>query len=149
MSRSWTDLLRSLGESLLGLVDAEVAALKGDLKASGRQLSIAVALLVLAAFLFFWVVGVAGFVCYQILTLWLPSWGSAAIVWGIYLCLAILSAALARRRLRAIEPPVETFRRHADDHRDWWRSQVLMEPAQERDSLTGDAVHEQRDMRDT
>jgi len=148
MRRGWTDLLRSLGESLIGVAGAEAAALKGDLRASGRQLAIVVALAATAAFLCFWLVGAAGFVLFQVLTLWLPNWGAAAIVFAVCAILAIIVAMVTRQRLRAIELPVDTVRRHFDDHLAWWDSQVLVEKGQSRERLPEDPSRDQMGIAD-
>ena len=127
MSRGWTELLRSLGASLVGVAEAEAVALKGDLRSSSRQLAMAVALAAVAAFLLFWVVGAGAFVLFHVLRLWLPAWGAASIVLALFLLLAAVIAGVARQRFLAIEPPVETVRRHLDEHVSWWRSEVLVE----------------------
>jgi len=132
----WIELLRSLGESLLGVAEAEAAALKGDLRASGKQLLLVCVLAGAAVFLFFWVVGAASFVLFQVLSIWLPRWGAAAIVLIVLLLLAGILTLLARQKLRAIEPPVDTVRRHYDDHRAWWQSQVLVDNGPEAEQLT-------------
>ena len=126
MVGGWIDLLRSLGESLLGVAEAEAAALKGDLRASGRQLLIAGVLAGAAAFLFFWVVGAAGFVLFQVLRIWLPGWAAASIVLVLFLLLTGILVLLARQRFQAIEFPADTVRRRVDDHKAWWHSQVLV-----------------------
>ena len=148
MVGGWIDLLRSLGESLLGVAEAEATALKGDLRASGRQLLLVGVFAGAAAFLCFWVVGAAGFVLFQVLTIWLPRWGAAAIVLVMFLLLAGILALLARQKLRAIELPVDTVRRHYDDHRAWWQNQVLVEDGLEPDRLTEESGTEPRESLD-
>ncbi len=125
--RKWGSLLRSLGQSLVELIDAEAAALRGDLADSGRRFSMALAIAALAAFLLFWSVGAAAFTLYQVLRLWIPPWGSALVVLGLFLLLSWILALIARRRLRAIEVPSETVRRRIDDHLTWWRGELLLE----------------------
>jgi len=146
MSRGWTELLRSLGDSLIGVAGAEAAALKGDLRASGRQLLVVLALAATAAFFFFWVTGAAGFVLFQVLTLWLPRWGAAAIVFAVLLLLALILALVTRQRVRAIELPVETVRRHIDDHVVWWQSEVVGEKGQSQDRLAADSSRNQTEI---
>lgn len=144
MSRGWTELLRSLGDSLVGVAGAEAEALKGDLRDSGRQVVGVVVLAAVAAFFFFWVVGALGFVLFQILSLWLPRWGAAAIVLAIFLILASILALVARQRARSIELPVDTVRRRWDDHRDWWQSQVLVEEGANRSHLPESSRQDQK-----
>lgn len=148
MRRGWTDLLRSLGESLIGVAGAEAAALKGDLRASGRQFAIVVALAATAALLCFWLVGAAWFVLFQVLTLWLPNWGAAAIVFAVGAILALLVAMVTRQRLRSIELPVDTVRRHFDDHLAWWDSQMFPEKGQSRERLPEDPSRDQKGIPD-
>ena len=85
--------------------------------------------LLAAAFLFFWVVGASGFVVFHLLALWIPRWGAAAIVMGMFLAVAMLLAFIARRRLQAIELPADTVRRRVEDHVAWWQDEVLHEGA--------------------
>jgi len=135
MARTWRDLLRSLGDSLLEVVEAEVAALKSDLGASGRRLQAALVLGGLAVFLLFWAVGAAGLVLFQVMTIWLPAWGAALVVFAVFFLLALILALVTRQRLRAIEPPVDTVRRRFDDHAAWWQSHVLVQEGPGPDSL--------------
>ena len=127
--------MRSLGESLLGVAGAELAAVKGDIRASARQVGIAALLALAAAFLFFWVVGGVGFVLFQVLTLWLPGWGAALIVLAIFLLVASILAWAARARLRAVEPPADTVRKRFDDHVAWWQGEVMGESARSPERL--------------
>ena len=142
MVGGWIDLLRSLGESLLVVAEAEIASLKGDLRASGRQLLIVVVLAGGAAFLFFWGIGAAVFLLFQVLMIWLPGWGAALVVLILLLMVAGILTWLARRKLRAIELPVDTVRRRYDDHRAWWQSQVLVAGGPGRDQLVEESGRE-------
>lgn len=124
MARRWRDLLLSLGESFLGVLEAEAEALKSDLRASGRQASIALALGAAAIFILFWSVGAAGFVLYQVVALWMPGWGASLVVLGLFLLLGAVLLVLTRRRWSAIEGPAETIRRRYEDHVTWWEGQM-------------------------
>jgi Flp pilus assembly protein protease CpaA len=125
MLRRWRELVASLGESLIELAEAEVASLKQDLRHTGRRFGMAIALAVVAAILAFWMVGAAGFALFQVLLLWLPGWGASLIVLGSLLILALILGGIARRRLRDLEAPIDTMRRHVEDHKDWWRNSLL------------------------
>lgn len=146
MTRGWTDLLRSLGESLVGVAGAEAAALKGDLRTSGRKFLIVVVLGATAAFLCFWIVGAAGFLLFQVLTIWLPAWGAATIVFAVLVILAGILAMVARQRFRSIEVPVDTVRRHFDDHVAWWESQILVKEGSGRERLPGEPSKDQTEI---
>ena len=118
-------LLRSLGEALLAVLEAEANALRTDLAESGRRFAVVLALAATAAFLLFWSIWAAGLALYQILSLWLPSWAAALILLAVLLLLASIFGGLARYRLGQIEPPVDTVRRRVDDHRNWWHEELL------------------------
>ena len=125
--RRWRDLIASLGESLIGVVEAEMMALKQDLRHTGRRFSTALAAAVAAAILAFWAVGATGFVTFQVLVLWLPGWGAALIVLGILLIGTVILGMVARQRLRDLEAPMDTVRRRIDDHKEWWQSHLLVQ----------------------
>ena len=124
MSR-WLDRVRSLGEALLEVLRAELAALQGDLQRSARHLGTGSLLLAGAAVLAFWSVGLVLFVLVTILAVWLPIWGAALVVLGIFLAGTALLVWRARRHLREIESPVATVHRRLDDHLAWWRQSFL------------------------
>jgi hypothetical protein len=125
--REWIDLFRSLGEALLEVLRAELAALQGDLSRSGRHFGVAVALFGAAAVLGFWIVGLLLFVLITLFDLWLPLWGAALVVLGIFAAAAALLVGLGLRRFRQVENPVENVQRRLDDHLDWWQ-RLLAQP---------------------
>ena len=125
MARGWSDLLRSLGQSVIEVVRAEATALREDLAESGRRVTVAGGLAAVAAFCLFWAVGAAGFAAHQILVSWLPGWAAALIVLAVFILLGLIFALLARRRLMAIEVPADTVRRRMEDHVAWWQGELL------------------------
>lgn len=125
--REWIDLFRSLGEALLEVLRAELQALQGDLSRSGRHFGLALALFGGAAVLGFWIVGLILFVLVALLDVWLPLWGAALIVLGIFLLAAALLAWLGLRRFRQVENPITNVQRRVDDHLDWWQ-RLLAQP---------------------
>lgn len=125
MARKWISLLRSLGEALVEVLSAEVAALREDVASTGRHLAIAVVLAGVAATMVFWALGAAAFLVYQILRLWLSGWLSALIVLSLLLLLASIVGALARRRFQRVESPAATVRRRITDHQKWWEESLL------------------------
>jgi len=127
MMRGWIDLFRGLGDSLLAVLRAEVATLQEDLARSGRIAGGALALLGAALILVFWILGLLIFVLVAVLAIWLPLWGAALTVLGLFLVVAAVLTWLGVRRLRQVENPVDTFRRRVDDHLDWWQSTLLRE----------------------
>lgn len=121
----WIELFRSLGESLIEVVRAEVEALQGDFKRSGRHLGVALGLIGAAVLLLFWVLGLLIFLFIALLTIWLPLWAAALIVFLVFAIAMGTLAWLGVRRLRLVENPVDSVKRHVDDHLDWWQNGFL------------------------
>jgi hypothetical protein len=124
----WIDLFRSLGESLLEVLRAELAGLQDDLQRSGRQFGVALGLFAGAAVLFFWMVGLLLFAVIALLHIWLPLWGAALIVLALFVIAIAILAFLGMRRMRRVENPVETVRQRLDNHLDWWQHSFLSRP---------------------
>jgi Flp pilus assembly protein TadB len=124
----WIDLFRSLGESLLEVVRAELAGLQDDLQRSGRHFGVALGLFAGAAVLVFWMVGLLLFALIAILHIWLPLWGAALVVLALFgIAIAVLGF-LGMRRMRQVENPMETVRQRLDNHLDWWQHSFLSHP---------------------
>lgn len=123
--QGWIELFRSLGESLIEVVRAEVEALQGDLKRSGRHLAIALGLIGAALLLLFWVLGLLIFCVIAVLSIWLPLWGAALIVLAVFAVVMFLLVWLGIRRFRLVENPVDSVKRHVDDHLDWWQNGLM------------------------
>lgn len=121
---SWLELLRALGQALGRLLQAEVAALSGDLKAAGRGLTQALVLFGICAFVVFWALGTLAYTLVEVAALWLPRWGAAASVLGLLLLVALVLGLAGRSRLRRLEPPATTVRRRLEEHREWWETRV-------------------------
>lgn len=123
--QGWIDLFRSLGESLIEVVRAETSALQADLKGSGRHMRAALAFFAAAALLSFWVLGLLIFLVVTLLAEWLPLWGAAGIVLLVFLAVLAALSVLGLRRLKLVENPVDSVKRHVDDHLDWWQNGLL------------------------
>lgn len=123
--QGWIDLFRSLGESLIEVVRAETSALQADLKISGRHLAIALGLLGAAVLLLFWVLGLLIFCVIAVLSIWLQLWAAALIVLAVFVAVMAVLAWLGLRRFRLVENPVDSVKRHVDDHLDWWQNGLL------------------------
>ena len=121
----WIDLFRSLGESLLEVLRAEVATLQQDLQRSGRQFGAALALFGGALFLLFWLVGLLLFTLIAVLNIWLELWAAALLVLLLFAIGIAILATLGMRRLRQVENPMDTVRRRVDEHLDWWQHSLL------------------------
>jgi hypothetical protein len=123
--QGWIDLFRSLGESLIEVVRAETGALQEDLKRSGRHLGVALGLLGAAVLLLFWILGLMIFAAVAILSIWLQLWAATLIVLAVFVLAAVILVWLGVKRLRLVENPVDSVKRHVDDHLDWWQNGLL------------------------
>lgn len=123
--QGWIDLFRSLGESLIEVVRAETGALQEDLKRSGRHLGVALGLFGAAVLLLFWILGLAVFTLVSVLAVWLPLWAAALIVLALFVIVAGILAWLGLKQIRQVENPVDSVKRHVDDHLDWWQNGLL------------------------
>ncbi|HSK79368.1 MAG TPA: phage holin family protein [Thermoanaerobaculia bacterium] len=125
--REWIELFRSLGESLLEVLRAELEALQKDFATSGRHFGVALGLFGGAAMLAFWIVGLLVFVLVSLLYIWLQLWAAALIVLALFAIAAVVLVSLGLRQLRKAENPIENVRRRVDDHIEWWQ-RLLAEP---------------------
>lgn len=123
--QGWIDLFRSLGESLIEVVRAEVNTLQDDLKRSGRHFGVALGLFGAAIMLAFWILGLLVFSMVAVLTIWLPLWGATLIVLGLFIAVAAALVGLGMRQMRQVENPMASVKRHVDDHLDWWQNGLL------------------------
>ncbi len=121
----WAETARSLGEALLQVLAAEAEGLQRDLAESGRTLRGGLILLGLAAGLAFWTIGLGLWVAVELLSLRLPAYGAALVVFALGLLACLILVALGRSRIRGIEMPVHTVRRRSREHAEWWRQTVL------------------------
>jgi apolipoprotein N-acyltransferase len=120
-------MFRSLGESLLEVLRAELTTLQEDLTVSGRHLGIALGLFGAAVVILFWIVGLLITVLVAVLYIWLQLWAAALIVLLLFAACAGLLAWRGLRQVRQVENPVTTVRRHVDDHLDWLQNNLLRE----------------------
>jgi Flp pilus assembly protein TadB len=127
---AWIDTFRSLGDALLTVLKAELATLQEDLKGSGRHLMAALGLLGAALVIFFWLIALLIALLVAVLCIWLQVWAATLVVLLLFVGCAGLLVWLGIRRLRQIENPVETVRRHVDDHLDWLHNRLLREGRQ-------------------
>jgi ABC-type proline/glycine betaine transport system permease subunit len=125
--REWIELFRSLGESLLEVLRAELEALQKDFATSGRHFRVALGLFGAAVMLAFWIVGLLLFVLISLLYIWLQLWAAALIVLALFAIAAAVLVSLGLRQLRKAENPIENVRRRVDDHIEWWQ-RLMAEP---------------------
>lgn len=132
----WTGLVRNLGEALTRLLRAEAAALESDLGRSFGALRGASVLLLAAAFVAFWTVGLVGVVVVLVLAIWLPAWAAALIALVLFAAAGGGLVLGARRRLAGFENPASTVRRRFDEHLDWWEARFEAMAASEAAAAT-------------
>lgn len=125
--QGWIDLFRSLGESLVEVLRAETTSLQEDLKRSGRTLGVALGFLGATVMLAFWILGLLVFFLVALLYVWLQLWAAALIVLLAFALVAGILAWLGVNRLKQVENPVDSVKRHVDDHLDWWQNGLLKE----------------------
>jgi hypothetical protein len=123
----WIEQLRTLGSALLEVLRAEAAALAGDLRRNGRDLTIGLVLLAAAAGIGFWLLGLLLGTAVAVLAIWLPVWGAALVTTGVFLLVTATLVALGLRRLKRLENPVATINRRLEDHVNWWQSRLLVD----------------------
>lgn len=123
--QGWIDLFRSLGESLIEVLRAETGALQEDLKTSGRHMGVALALFGAAVLLSFWVLGLLVFLLVALLHVWLQLWAAALLVLLAFAGVMFVLALVGRSQWRKAENPVDSVKRHVDDHLDWWQNGLL------------------------
>jgi Putative Actinobacterial Holin-X, holin superfamily III len=121
----WIRRFRELGDGLLAVLRAELATLQQDLARSGRHLGVALGLLGGALVILFWWVALLIALLVAVLALWLQLWAAILAVLLLFTAGAAVLAWLGWRRWRRVENPVETVRRHVDDHLDWWQNGLL------------------------
>ena len=121
MPGGWTDLFRALGESLLQVFKAELAAIEEDFRRTGVHLKASLGLLGVALVLLFWVTGLVIFSLVAILAIWLPVWGAALIVLALFTAIAGILGWLGAQRIRRVENPAASLKQRLDDHLDWWQ----------------------------
>lgn len=122
----WFDLLTSLGEAGWELARAEVRVVSAEVEQAGRKLVGALLLILVALFALFWAIGVLAMVLTEVAALWLPRWGAALVVLGLFVLVGGILALVARRRVRSIEPPAETVKRRLHEHRGWWDRKIAI-----------------------
>lgn len=135
MTGGWIALVRALGESLLAVLRAELAALQADLNRSTRQLGVALFFFGAVAALAFWLVGLLVFLLVALVAIWLPLAGAAGSVLAFLAVVCGVLFLLGRSRLNRMENPLDSARRRFDDHLDWWQNRLLAADTEEEDEL--------------
>ena len=122
---SWIELLQSLREAFIGVMQAEVRSLRVDFELSKRHLGRALGLSAVAIFVVFWVIGVMVLLLIQVAGIWLSAWAASLVVLVFLAILAMALFAGAKSNFQRIEAPKAMIRRHVQEHMDWWEDEIL------------------------
>ena len=122
---SWIELLQSLREAFIGVMQAEVRSLRVDFELSKRHLGRALGLSAVAIFVVFWVIGVMVLLLIQVAGIWLPAWAASLVVLVFLAILAMGLFAGAKSNFQRIEAHKAMIRRHVQEHMDWWEDEIL------------------------
>ncbi|HXU46366.1 MAG TPA: phage holin family protein [Thermoanaerobaculia bacterium] len=117
--------IRGLGQALVDVLRAELAALERDLARSGGELSKGLGLFGAAAALAFWAIGALVVAAIAGLAVWLPLWGAALLVAVLFAAAAVGLALGGRGRIARFENPMATARRRFEDLMDWVQGRLL------------------------
>jgi hypothetical protein len=115
---------RALGASLAELAAAEVAALRGDLRASVRHAGLGSVLTLVGALLLAGAGAALALAGFEALVLLLPRWAAALVIAGSLVLLGLILLAVGRVQLRQVESPVRTVQRRVEDHLRWWQRRL-------------------------
>jgi hypothetical protein len=138
----WGDLLGSIGRSTVDLLGAEVEGARAELWEVARRAAAAAVVGLAAVALAFWALGAATAAAIAGLTVWLPVWGAALVLFGALGVVAFVLALVTRARIRRLEGPASIVRRRVDDHLEFWRTEVLGVSDELGDEVAGEDVWE-------
>lgn len=127
MFHRWIELLASLGGAVLELVATELSELSRALAGSGRSLGLALLYLLLAGVFLVMTLALLTVVIVAALAQVWPLWVAALVVAGAWGFAAAAVGGAGWWKLRQIEWPHVTVRRHVGDHVNWWREQIVDE----------------------
>lgn len=129
---SWGDSLRGLTGSFADVVRAELALLAIDYRRWGKRLGIAAALGLAAGWIALWCSVLLLYTLVRALetALDLNAWQAPLLAAGLALLVALILVGIGWLLVRRLGSPGSAFRRRFDEHRAWWRHQVLGEPAE-------------------
>ncbi|MDY7094498.1 MAG: phage holin family protein [Acidobacteriota bacterium] len=119
--------VQSLGQSVVEVVRAEVHSLLDDFQHTGRGLTMVLALATAALILIFWAAGVGTAALVALIAVRLPVWAAAGIVFLVLMLSAGILLGWGWMKMKKLETPTQTVRRHVDDHLGWWRGQLVEE----------------------
>lgn len=127
--RTWRESLQALGDSVVGVFEAELAVLKEDWKKSAIRLGIAAGLGVLALILVAYLTGVVLFATVLLLAQWMSLPAAGFTVVGLMVLTIALLGGAAALVMRGFEDPITSARKRLDDHLRWWQESLLRQGA--------------------
>ena len=142
--RRWSRRARALGGSLVEVLQAEVHSLLADFQRTGKGAVRGLSLLLLAAAIFFWCLGLLVTFAVALLATRLGVWQATGVC---LLGLAAIGAAVALwgwRCFKGLEAPTRIVRNHVDDHVQWWRETLAPPASLEEPEVEGPAGEESR-----
>lgn len=122
----WIVLSRQLLEDLIDLYDAELAALRVEVTETGRRLLKILALAGAAFFTLFWILALVAYSLVEVVALWLPRWGAALAVTGIFVLLAAILGLIGWLYARRLTNPIDSVFDRLRDHLAFWRTEVAL-----------------------
>ncbi len=126
---TWQDSFRSVAGALGEVARAEVAVLREDVAQWGKRFGIAIALFGVAFMSLFWLVALLMYATVRaaesIFDLG-PAQAALAVAGVVFLTIAIL-ALIGVLLLRKVAGPAAAAKARFEDHRRWWRVQILGE----------------------
>ncbi len=119
--RRWSRRAQALGGSLVEVLQAEVHSLLAEFRNTGKGAVRALVLLLAAAAVIFWSLGLLITFGVALLTTRIGLWQAAGLS---FLILALIGLALALwgwRSFKRLQAPTQIVRTHVDDHVLWWK----------------------------
>lgn len=125
---SWGGLCRSLVDALVEVLGAELAVLKEDWQRWGKHVMVLAVLVSVVLSLVFCFLALFVVLAVVLFERWLGSWWQAvSMTLASTLLLAAIVAWIAWLVARRAGNPAAHARARWQDHRRWWREQVLVE----------------------
>ena len=129
---TWRQTFSSLAGALGDVARAETAVLREDVRSWGKRFGIAVALFGVAFMTLFWLVVLLLYAAVrgaESLFELGPAQAALAVA-GVVLLLIVILLAIGVVLLRSVSGPMAAVKARWEDHRRWWREQVVGEPAE-------------------
>lgn len=127
---TWQGSFRGVAGALGDVARAELAVLREDVAQWGKRFGTAVALFAIAFMTIFWLVALLVYATVRAAESMLglgPAQAALAVA-GVVFVVILLLALVGALLLRKVSGPAAAARARFEDHRRWWRVQILGEP---------------------